>query len=598
MKQSKDKEQTLKRGIHILFSYLRHFRGVVFVTAILAVIQAIANGAAPYLMGRLFDAILVTDEFYTIVGFTMESWIFFIIVLSVLWLGAGIIGWIVDRNRRTVGTDIEAFYPAQAASRLLRLSVSFFKSERMGEIIERIQRARNSINVIVGQLAIGIAPEILSVIIGLTFAFLIQPILAGVLLFGVIAYVIILLHIIRPMIELQKEGNKQWRESFGLSIDAIENYQAVKQATAEEYENKRISDKYINGAAKAWKKVEYIWSGIDFYQRIIVIFTQVTIILLSVYFIRTGQLSIGGLIALNAYAGMLFGPFMRLGYNWQTIQTGLVNIMSAEEMFEHESERTHESGGKRIQKIRGDVSFEGVHFSYPDDSDSRVLNNVSFEVSSGEVVALVGESGVGKSTTIELLSGYYYPTKGKIFVDDNDIKDLDLTSLRKNIAVVSQEPVLFNDTVEMNIKYGSFNARKTEVEKAAKEAHADIFIDKFPTKYKQVVGERGIKLSVGQKQRIAIARAILRNPKILILDEPTSALDSKTEQYISESLEKLMKGRTTFIIAHRLSTVRRADKILVFDKGKIVEEGKHDELLKIENGVYRRLYEYQIGLHR
>jgi ABC-type multidrug transport system fused ATPase/permease subunit len=170
-------------------------------------------------------------------------------------------------------------------------------------------------------------------------------------------------------------------------------------------------------------------------------------------------------------------------------------------------------------------------------------------------------------------------------------------ALRKHIAIVPQEPVLFNESIRANIKYGNLRASDQEVEEAAKEAHAHEFIEKFPKKYKQVVGERGIKLSVGQKQRIAIARAILRDPKILILDEPTSALDARTEQLITESLEKLMEGRTTFIIAHRLSTVRKANKILVFEKGRIVEEGKHDELVSIPDGVYRRLYEYQIGLH-
>jgi ABC-type multidrug transport system fused ATPase/permease subunit len=169
--------------------------------------------------------------------------------------------------------------------------------------------------------------------------------------------------------------------------------------------------------------------------------------------------------------------------------------------------------------------------------------------------------------------------------------------LRKQIAIVPQEVALFNDTIYANIRYGAFSASEKEVIAAAQRAHAHDFIEKFPNKYKQIVGERGIKLSVGQKQRIAIARAILRGPKILILDEPTSALDARTEQLITESLEELMQGRTTFIIAHRLSTVRKADKILVFEKGKIVEQGKHDELIQRRDGAYRRLYEYQIGLH-
>ncbi len=227
-----------------------------------------------------------------------------------------------------------------------------------------------------------------------------------------------------------------------------------------------------------------------------------------------------------------------------------------------------------------------------------MLKNINFQVNPGEVIALVGESGVGKSTLIDLLSGYNFARTGQVLIDSVNIKRLDLKKLRGQIAVVPQEVVLFSDTIETNIKYGNFDASRKEVEEAAKLAHALDFINRMPKKWKQIVGERGYKLSVGEKQRVAIARAILRDPKILILDEPTSALDAKSEKIIQESLEELMKNRTTFIIAHRLSTVRRADKILVFKDGEIVETGQHDELLKIENGVYRHLYELQIGLHQ
>ena len=225
-----------------------------------------------------------------------------------------------------------------------------------------------------------------------------------------------------------------------------------------------------------------------------------------------------------------------------------------------------------------------------------ILNNINFEVASGETVALVGESGVGKTTLIDLISLYFPPSSGEILIDGHNGRRLDLKFLRGAIAVVPQEPSLFNDTIKNNIKYGNFEASDEEIIEAARLAHCREFIEKFPEQYNQIVGWRGIKLSTGQKQRITIARAFLRNPKILILDEPTSALDAKSEKFIQESLEKLMKGRTTFIIAHRLSTVRKADKILVLHEGKITEQGKHEELIQVPNGVYRNLYELQIGL--
>ena len=207
----------------------------------------------------------------------------------------------------------------------------------------------------------------------------------------------------------------------------------------------------------------------------------------------------------------------------------------------------------------------------------------------------MGESGVGKSTLVDLISYYYKPSSGKILIDGHNIKNLDLKFLRSQIAVVPQEIMLFNDTVKNNIKYGSFGASDEEILRAASLAHADEFINNFPKKYEQVVGERGIKLSMGQKQRVALARAFLRNPKILILDEPTSALDAKSEKFIQESLSELMKGRTTFIIAHRLSTVREVDKIFVLHEGEIKESGTHDELINKKSGFYRRLYELQMG---
>ncbi len=271
-----------------------------------------------------------------------------------------------------------------------------------------------------------------------------------------------------------------------------------------------------------------------------------------------------------------------------------MDIARVEKMLDQAPEKYHPENAVILKELRGDIEFKNTSFSYK--RGQKVLDNVSFTVRAGEVVALVGESGVGKSTLIELLSGYYFANTGKVLVDGRDIKRLDLNFLRGSIGVVPQEVVLFNDTVKNSIRYGKFGASEEEVLSAAKEAYADDFIEKFPKKYETVVGERGIKLSVGQKQRIAIARAILRDPKILILDEPTSALDSATERSVTESLEKLMQGRTTFIVAHRLSTVRKADKILVLEAGTIKEAGNHDELMQKEGGAYRHLYEMHIGL--
>lgn len=323
--------------------------------------------------------------------------------------------------------------------------------------------------------------------------------------------------------------------------------------------------------------------------------TQLAIFILSIIFIQRGEMTIGELVMFNGYAFMLFGPFVRIGRNWQVIQNGLITLGRAEKILVHPSEIYTPKNAVILSDIKGQVVFRNVSFAYQK-KQSKVLDNISFDIKPGEVVALVGESGVGKSTLVDLISGYYYPTSGKILIDGHNLKNLDLKFLRSKIGVVSQEVVLFNDTIKTNIRYGKFSISDKKVIEASKKAYADEFIQLFPKKYEQIVGERGIKLSVGQKQRVAIARAILRDPRILILDEPTSALDAKSEKFIQESLKELMRNRTTFIIAHRLSTVRKANRIFVLDKGRIVEEGKHEELIKIPNGVYRQLYELQIGL--
>jgi ABC-type multidrug transport system fused ATPase/permease subunit len=406
------------------------------------------------------------------------------------------------------------------------------------------------------------------------------------------------MRILGPAAQLDSAAHRQWNESWDDAAAAVMQVESVKAAAAEEYESQKARSEFLNKTFTMWHKIEVIWSNVNFFQRIIVFLTQLAVFLFSVRLVANGSLTVGDLIALNGYAAMFFGPFVSLGYGWQQIQNGITAAAHAETIFREPKEIYTPVGAVAPATLRGEVAFDHVTFSYGDtEKDKEVLSDVSFEVRAGEVVAFVGESGVGKSTTVSLISGYNFPTEGRVLVDGTDTRKYDLGALRRRIAVVPQEVALFNDSIMTNIRYGAFDATDEDVARAAREAHIDDFIKDLPEGYETMVGERGIKLSVGQKQRVAIARAVLRKPAILILDEPTSALDAHTERLVTESLEKLMRGRTTFIIAHRLSTVRKADKILVFEKGKIVESGSHDELLLRKDGTYRRLYEYQIGLH-
>jgi len=314
----------------------------------------------------------------------------------------------------------------------------------------------------------------------------------------------------------------------------------------------------------------------------------------AILFLRKDIITAGQLVMFVGYVNLTYRPFASLAYNYRQVRTGLTAIQRAEKLLKVKPE-LYQKDKKELKDIKSEVEFINISFNYK--KGNRVLKNVSFKAKSGEMIALIGESGVGKTTFIDLISRYYIPKQGKILIDGQDIAEINLESLRENIAVVPQEVTLFNDTIKNNIRYGRPKASEKEVIEASKAAHVHNFVQKFDKKYEQLVGERGIKLSTGQKQRVAIARAILRNPKILILDEATSSLDSATEKLVQDALSYLIKGRTTFVIAHRLSTIQKADQILVLEKGCIVEQGDHQELIN-KGGVYKKLSKLQSTIIR
>ena len=502
----------------------------------------------------------------------------------------------MDRLRRKTDLGVHFKIQTDGFLHLLRLPMTYHKSVHINGVLQKISQAGWRVSAIV-RTVINIAPQFLSIIIGIVLAMSINRLLASVLLAGVIFYVILLVRILRPIAAIDSAAHRSWNNGWDDAAAAIQQIESVKQATTESYESQKTESALLNRTFNLWYQLERNWSNVSFFQRTIVFLTQLTIFILSVRLMSTNIISIGELVALNGYAMMFFGPFVALGYSWQTIQNGLTTAAHAEEIFDEPEEVYHPLPALTPAEFIGEVIFDNVSFDYGN-NQPPVLTDVSFTVKPGEVVALVGESGVGKSTAVTLISGYYFPASGQVLIDGVNTRQLDLTDLRRHIAVVPQEVALFNDTLKSNIRYGSFEASDIDIERAVAKAHLTEFIEKLPQKYETIVGERGVKLSVGQKQRVAIAREILRGPKILILDEPTSALDAKSEKVIEGSLRELMNGRTTFIIAHRLSTVRQADKILVFKDGKIVEQGKHDELITIPDGVYRHLYELQIGLHQ
>ena len=572
---------------------LRPYKRTLAALSAFGVIIAVGGSLVPYITGRFLDSLIEPYEVPLPWGDALPAWAAFLALWFFIQMLSNGIGWASDLVGRRFSTELQAGLQARAFKHLLTLPLQFHKTHRSGEIADIVNRAGWMLESMTNTI-LSLAPQFLTIAIGILISFMLEPRLALVLLAGAGVYLVVLARMLPGMAAAQEKGNKAWNRAYGDAYEAYANVQTVKHAGAEAYENERIQSSYYGTAIPLWYRIERVWGNLSASQRTIVTLTQGALFLLSVYFIQAGTLTIGELIAFNAYSGMIIGPFVSLGGQWQAIQNGLIAVARSELIFGAAPEPYGPPDAVSLSEVRGEVEFRDVRFAY--DSGHAVLHGVSFKASPGEVVAFVGETGSGKSTTVDLISGYYFASEGSVLVDGHDIRAIDLRDWRRAIAIVPQEVVLFNANVRENIRYSDPTASDEAVERAAAAAQADAFIRAFPDGYGQEVGERGVKLSVGQKQRLAIARAILRDPKILVLDEPTSALDAKTEAAITSSLEDLMQGRTTFVIAHRLSTVRKADRIVVLDKGRTVEQGTHDELMAAEGGTYRRLYNLHIGL--
>ncbi|MBP9668753.1 MAG: ABC transporter ATP-binding protein [Candidatus Pacebacteria bacterium] len=588
--QRKDLSWTdLLKAARVLLTFITENRAQAWVLLLLGLTSALLGAVVPYAVGRFVDGLI------SLGSETPVSWYVPLSLWFLVTLCSALIDWVLGLRATKLGNHVYATSAHRWYSYLLGLPISFHKEQKGGETLNKISRSSGYASQLVDNILLNIGPQILSMVIGICFALFLQPILAGVIIFGMVVYATVSIRAALPLAQLQLANNKAWHEAYGDTYDLLGSIHAVKQATAEGFAERKMYEGFVVKASVASNTSEMIWVKIRFFQRLSVVFTQLAVFAGSVWFVTSGDLSVGSLVALNGYSAMVFGPLASLAMNWNTIQNGLTNIYEVQGILSRDQEVYERAGAPTAQG--GAVVFDHVSFAYPDAPERTVLRDVSFSIHDGETVAFVGESGVGKSTAIELMGGYYFPMSGHVRVGNVSTSDVSLRQLREMIAVVPQEPVLFNDTVLNNIRFGRRSASDEEVVAAAQQAFAHDFIDSFPEKYEQLVGERGVKLSVGQKQRIAIARAILRNPKILILDEPTSALDAKTESQITASLEQLMQGRTTIIIAHRLSTVRKASNIVVFEEGTVAEQGTHQELIQKNDGVYKKLYEYQIGLH-
>lgn len=489
-----------------------------------------------------------------------------------------------------VGQEAARRLATNVFAHLHRLSLRFHLNRRTGEVTKIIERGTKSIDIMLYFLLFNIAPtmiELIAVLVIFQVKFGFGLVAATVLMVAI--YITVTRKITDWRNALRAEMNDMDTRAIGRSVDALLNYETVKYFTAERRESQRY-DSAIRDWADAAVKSENSLGLLNMTQSLITNLTMIGAMGFTVYRWQQGNLTVGDLVLVNALLMQLFRPLDLLGMVYRTIRQGLVDMDAMFKLIDTDPEIEDKPGASKLAVGSGVVKFQNIVFGY--DADREILHDLDFEVPSDGTLAIVGPSGAGKSTLARLLFRFYDPQSGRILIDDQNISDVTQESLRGAIGIVPQDSVLFNDSIGYNIGYGREGATPAEIEEAARGAALDDFIAKLPDGYDTQVGERGLKLSGGEKQRVAIARTLLKNPPILILDEATSALDSRTEDEIQTTLSKISERRTTLIIAHRLSTITHADEIIVLNEGRIAERGNHRELLD-KQGLYADMWKRQ-----
>jgi len=476
-------------------------------------------------------------------------------------------------------------------SKFITLPIHFFEQRRVGELTSRITSDVSSLQVVLSTTLAEFFRQIVTLIVGISIIIVLSWKLTLFMLATFPVLVIAAIVFGRYIRVLAKRTQDKLAESNVIVEETLQSVHIVKSFTNEKLEINRYKKVMGEIVETALKAAALRGGFITFF--IVGMFGGIVgVVWYGGGLVEAGEMQLADLLTFLFYTTFIGGSLSGLGDLYAQLQRTVGSSERLLEIIEEKSE-VNVDNVPRDHKINGEVSFENVSFNYPSRPDIEVLKDISFHVSAGEKVALVGQSGAGKSTIVQLLMKFYPLTSGTISVDGESIADQDVTDLRKNIAIVPQEVMLFGGTIMENILYGNPSASLEEVYNAARRANALQFIEKFPEKFDTVVGERGVKLSGGQRQRVAIARAILKDPAILLLDEATSALDSESEKLVQGALNELMKDRTTIIIAHRLATIRNVDRIYVIKEGEIAETGSHEELILKNDGIYANLVKLQ-----
>ena len=472
------------------------------------------------------------------------------------------------------------------------MSLRYHLSRQTGGLSRVMERGVKGVSFLLRFLLFSIGPLALQLIlISIALATLFNVRYLGVIALAVVAYVLFTAVVTEWRVKIRKVMNDQDKDANQKAIDSLLNFETVKYFGAEMREAGRY-DAAMEGYEAAAIKTSYSLGFINIGQSLIINMAMVAVMIMSAQDVAAGRASVGGFVAVNAYIMQVMMPLNFLGFVYREIRQALVDMSEMFSLLERPPEVEDKDVATALKVTGGCIEFRDIQFSY--DAERPILKGVSLKVEPGQTWAIVGPSGSGKSTLGRLLFRFYDVNDGALLIDDQDIRDITQRSLHEAIGVVPQDTVLFNDTIYYNIAYGRTGATPDQVKTAAKAAQIHDFVESLPMGYETTVGERGLKLSGGEKQRVGIARTLLKDPPILLLDEATSALDSETEYDIQDSLIQMGRGRTVLTIAHRLSTVVHADRIVVLEKGQIVEQGRHDELM-LKAGRYAHLWNLQLA---